>query len=102
MDRFLSLLKKSQGKVKDDEKLKLFVSKVSILDYILMGESSCKSLSVEEKTRLLNKYHSELDENYYGKIANLIFILSKILKMVWFFYTFLVFLMILKLLLNFS
>ena len=101
MDRFLSLLKKPQQKVRNEEKLKFCALNVSMWDYFSMAESSYKSLTVEEKTSLLNKYYSELDDRYYGKTGNLIFILSEILKIVWFLYMFLAFLMILRLLLYF-
>ena len=60
-----------------------------------MAKSNCKSLSGEEKTSLLDNCYSELDERYYGKTGNLIFILSEILKMIWVLYKFLAFLMIL-------
>ena len=60
-----------------------------------MAESNYKSLSGEEKTSLLDNCYSELDERYYGKTGNLIFILFEILKMIWVLYKFLAFLMIL-------
>lgn len=66
----------------DEEKLKFFVSKVSIWDYFSMIEPSYKSLSVEEKRSLPNKYYSELDDRYFGKTSDPIFILTEILKRV--------------------
>ena len=43
----------------DEEKLHFFVSEVCISDNFSMAESGYKSLNVEEKTSLLNKYYSE-------------------------------------------
>ena len=51
-----------------------------------MAKSSYKSLGVEEKTSLLNRYYSELDVRYYGKTGNFISFLFEVLKMVWFLY----------------
>ena len=85
----------------DEEKLHFFVSEVCISDNFSMAESGYKSLNVEEKTSLLNKYYSGLDDRYYSKTSNLIFILSETLKVAWFLYMFLAFLIILKLLLYF-
>lgn len=72
MDRFLSLLQKPQQKVIDEEKLKIFASKVSTWDYFSIEESSYKSLSAKEKSSLLNKYYAELDGTYFGKTGNLV------------------------------
>ena len=57
-----------------------------------MVESNYKSLSGEEKISLLNNCYSELNERYYVKTGNLIFILSEILKIFGSFTSFLRFL----------
>ena len=69
MDKFLSMLEKPQLEaVINEEKLKYFISKVSIWDYFGIPEKSYKSSSVEEKTSMLNKYYRELYQKHYGSV----------------------------------
>ena len=75
MDKFLSMIENPRPEtVIEEEKLIHFISKISILDYLNIYESTYKSYSVEEKPRLLNKYYSELYEWYYGS-GNFYFLL---------------------------
>ena len=75
MDKFLSMIENPRPEtVIEEEKLIHFISKISVLDYLNIYESTYKSYSVEEKPRLLNKYYSELYEWYYGS-GNFYFLL---------------------------
>ena len=66
MDKFLTMIENPRPEtVIEEEKLRYFISKISIWDYFDISESTYKSYSVEKKSRLLNKCYSELYEKYY-------------------------------------
>ena len=67
MDRYLSITESSRPEpVIEEEKLKFLISKISIWDYFNVSESTYKAYPVDEESRLLTKYHSELYKKYYG------------------------------------
>ena len=67
MEKLLSLTESSQPEpTMEKEKLRYVISKISIWDYFNISKSIYKALCVNEKSRLLNKYYSELYEKYYG------------------------------------
>ena len=67
MEKLLNMLEKPQPEaVIDEDKLRYFISKVSIWDYSGIPEISDKSSSVEEKTSMFNRYYRELYQKYCG------------------------------------
>ena len=48
-----------------EEKLKFFISEITIWYYFNIPEATCKAYLVNEKSRLLSKYYSELFQKYY-------------------------------------
>lgn len=66
MENLLSLVENLQATVIDEEKLKLFTTKISVWDHFSKHKASYKLLSVEEKSALLKRYYVELNLNYYG------------------------------------
>ena len=55
MDRYVSVLESTRPEpIIEEEKLKFFVSKISV------SESTFRAYSVDEKTKMLTKYYSEL------------------------------------------
>ena len=60
MDRYLSMLESSRLKpITEEEKLKFFISKISIVDFFGVSERTYRA-------KMLTKYCSELYEKYYG------------------------------------
>ena len=67
MGKLLSMIENPRPEtVVEEEKLRYIISKTSIWDYFDISESTFKSYMVKEKSGLLNKYYSELNETYYG------------------------------------
>ena len=48
-----------------EEKLKFSISEITIWYYFNIPEATCKAYLVNEKSRLLTKYYSELFQKYY-------------------------------------
>lgn len=67
MDQFLRLVENPRPQVIDEERLKFFISKISIWDHFSIQQSSYLAMDVDEKTTLLKKYYSDLDLKYFGK-----------------------------------
>ena len=66
MNKFLSMLENPRPEtVVEEENLRYFISKIFIWDYFNISESTYKSYSVDEKSRLFHKYYSELYQKYY-------------------------------------
>ena len=67
MNKLLSIIENCRlESVIEEGKLRYFISKISIWDYFNSSESTYKSYSVEKKYHLLDKYYSELYEQYFG------------------------------------
>ena len=49
-----------------EEILKIFICKIGIWDYFNISEATYKVYLVDEVSRLLTQYYSELFEKYYG------------------------------------
>ena len=65
--RYLSMIEASRPEPAiKEEKLKFFISKITIWYYFNIPEATCKAYLVDEKSRLLTKYYSELFQKYYG------------------------------------
>ena len=108
MENPLNLTENPQPQVTDNEKLKFFTRKISIWDHFSIHEASYKLLSVEEKSALLKRYYVELDSKYYGgkkKTGNLCSFLSEDvyfwLVFVMIFYTLILAIIVLKIILTF-
>ena len=66
MEKLLNMLEKPQPEaIIDEDKIRYFISKVSIWDYFGIPENSYKSSSVDEQTSMLNGYYRELYQKYY-------------------------------------
>ena len=66
VENLLSLVENPQPNMTDEEKLKFFITKISIWDHFSLHEAPYKSLSMEEKSAVLKRYYVELDLKYYG------------------------------------
>ena len=67
MEKLLNMLEKPQLEaVIDEDKVRYFISKVSIWDYFGIPEISYKSSSAEGKTNMLNRYYREPYQKNYG------------------------------------
>ena len=71
MERFLSMVEeKSQQDVYIDEvKLREFLSKVKIWDYVKISYNEYQNLSIADRSSILKNYYSDMCKNYVsGKL----------------------------------
>ena len=67
MKRYLGMIETSRPEPAiKEEILKIFICKIAIWDYFNISEATYKVYLVDEVSRLLTQYYSELFEKYYG------------------------------------
>ena len=57
----------------DEDKLNLFISKVSIWEHFGITKNSYLSSTVDEKETMVKRYYSELYQKYYAAVKDLSF-----------------------------
>ena len=61
MENFLRIVEQDSAEDQTDEdRLKLFTSKIKIRDYFSISQQKVSSLSLEERTSMLKKYYHDL------------------------------------------